>query len=160
MIIRKLRLDKGYSQEQLADMAGISTRTLQRIERGANASPETLKCLAAVLETDFAGLRKEQQMPPESTSTLPDLEQDEREAMEYVRDIKAFYSHATIYVVVMIGLAILNLVIKPGNLWFIWPALGWGIGLAAHGISVFEVVKLFGNDWEKRQIARRMAKRN
>ena len=26
MIIRKLRLDKGLSQEQLADMAGVSTR--------------------------------------------------------------------------------------------------------------------------------------
>ena len=27
-------LEKGLSQEQLAHMAGISTRTLQRIERG------------------------------------------------------------------------------------------------------------------------------
>lgn len=48
MIIRMLRLEKGLSQEQLADKAGISTRTLQRIERGDAASPETLKCLAAV----------------------------------------------------------------------------------------------------------------
>lgn len=43
MIIRKLRIEQGFSQEQLAFMAGISVRTLQRIERGAKASPETLK---------------------------------------------------------------------------------------------------------------------
>jgi len=56
MSVRKLRLEKGLSQEQLAEMAGISTRTLLRIERGANARPETLKCLAAVLETEFSAL--------------------------------------------------------------------------------------------------------
>lgn len=63
MIVRKLRIEKGLSQEQLAHMAGISTRTLQRIERGANASPETLKCIASALDTDFGDLRKDQNMP-------------------------------------------------------------------------------------------------
>ncbi|MBL4601039.1 MAG: helix-turn-helix domain-containing protein [Rhizobiaceae bacterium] len=156
MIIRKLRMDKGFSQEQLAGMAGVSTRTLQRIERGANASPETLKCLAAVLETDFTILKKEQTMPTENATVLPELQPDEREAMEYVRDIKAFYTHAIQYGVVMVGLTILNIVTSPGYFWAIWPALGWGIGLAAHGLSVFEIINFFGNDWEKRQIERRL----
>ncbi|MCP4071054.1 MAG: helix-turn-helix domain-containing protein [Hyphomicrobiales bacterium] len=159
MIIRKLRVDKGFSQEQLADMAGVSTRTLQRIERGANASPETLKCLAAVLETDFTSLRKEQTMPAENAPILPELQTDEREAMEYVRDIKAFYSHAIIYGVVIVGLVILNIVTSPGYFWAIWPALGWGIGLAAQGLSVFEIINFFGDDWEKRQIERRLGRK-
>ena len=34
MIVRKLRLQRGWSQEQLAEMSGLSTRTIQRIERG------------------------------------------------------------------------------------------------------------------------------
>ena len=88
MIVRKLRLEKGLSQEQLAHMAGISTRTLQRIERGATASPETLKCIASVLETDFENLRKEQEMPPDEQPELPKLSAEEKEVMEYVRDIK------------------------------------------------------------------------
>ncbi len=159
MIIRKLRMDKGLSQEQLAAMAGISTRTLQRIERGANASPETLKCLAAALDTDFARLRKDQQMPPNDAATLPELNADEREAMEYVRDIKAFYTHAMLYGVVTVGLVVLNLLTSPGYFWAIWPALGWGVGVAAHGLSVFEFVNLFGNDWEKRQIEKRLGRR-
>lgn len=48
-----------------------------------------------------------------------------------------FYSHALIYLVVNAGLAILNLATTPHNLWFLWSVVGWGIGLAAHGLSVF-----------------------
>lgn len=159
MIVRKLRLDKGLSQETLADMAGISTRTLQRIERGAKASPETLKCIASVLETDFISLRKEQDMPTETNPTLPEIDDAERESMEYVRDIKSFYVHALQYGVVMIGLLILNLLTNPDYIWAIWPALGWGIGLLIHGLNVFETINLFGDDWEKRQIKKRLARK-
>lgn len=162
MIVRKLRLEKGLSQEQLAEMSGVSTRTLQRIERGAKASPETLKCIAAVLETDFAKLREDQEMPssthPEQV-IMPELSRDEKEAMEYVRDIKAFYIHLTQYVVVIIGLFILNLITSPGYIWAVWPMLGWGIGVAVHGFTVFEVFDLFNRDWEKRHIEKRMRRR-
>ncbi|WP_198677174.1 helix-turn-helix transcriptional regulator [Aliidiomarina iranensis] len=30
MIVRKLRLKRGWSQSQLAEMAGVTTRTIQR----------------------------------------------------------------------------------------------------------------------------------
>ena len=43
--------------------------------------------------------------------------------------------------------------------WFIWPALGWGIGVASHGFAVFEVLSLFGAGWEKRQVEKRLASR-
>ncbi|WP_122075767.1 helix-turn-helix domain-containing protein [Pseudophaeobacter sp. EL27] len=159
MIVRKLRMEKGFSQEQLAEMAGISTRTLQRIERGANASPETLKCIAAVLEIDFADLKPGADMDTNTTATLPELAPCEREAIEYVRDIKSFYSHALQYGVVMVGLLVLNLLTSPEYFWVIWPAMGWGIGVAAHGLSVFEVINIFGDDWEKKQISKRMGRR-
>lgn len=163
MIVRKLRLEKGLSQEQLADMAGISTRTLQRLERGAKASPETLKCIASVLETDFANLRKEQNMTTEATSPtsadFPKLSNNEREAMEYVRDIRSFYVHAAQYCIVMVGLLILNLVTNPDYIWVLWPALGWGVAVTLHGLSVFEIITVFGHGWEKRQIAQRMRRR-
>ena len=158
MIVRKLRIEQGLSQEQLASMAGISTRTLQRIERGANASPETLKCLAAVLETDFSALRNGPDMTTATDTPLPDLPEREREAMEYVRDIRSFYIHAVQYAVVIAGLAVVNLLTGPHYLWFLWAAFGWGAGLAVHGLSVFEVVRLFGDRWEKRQVAKRLAR--
>ena len=158
MIVRKLRIEQGLSQEQLASMAGVSVRTLQRIERGANASPETLKCLAAVLETDFSALRKGRDMTTAADTPLPELSENEREAMEYVRDIRSFYIHAVSYAVVIAGLAVVNLVTGPNYLWFLWAAFGWGVGLAVHGLGVFEIVKLFGDGWEKRQVAKRLAK--
>ena len=156
MIIRKLRLELGLSQEQLAGMSGVSVRTIQRVERGAGATAETLKCLAAALDVDFSDLRKEQQMTTELSPKLAGLSDAERDAMEYVRDIKAFYVHAIQYVVVIAGLLALNLWVNPDFLWVIFPAIGGGIGLALHGMSVFEVVNLFGSDWERRQIARRL----
>lgn len=159
MIVRKIRIEKGYSQEQLAEMARISTRTLQRIERGANASSETLKCIASVLDMDFSDLRKDTDMPADTSASLPDLPPGEREALEYVRDIKSFYTHALQYGLVMSGLLILNLLTSPGYFWVIWPALGWGIGLLTHGLSVFEVINLFGDDWEQRQIAKRLGRK-
>ncbi|MGG9998949.1 2TM domain-containing protein [Pseudovibrio ascidiaceicola] len=159
MIVRKLRIEKGLSQEQLAHMAGISTRTLQRIERGANASPETLKCIASALDTDFGDLRKEQDMPSASSGILPELSGKEQEAMEYVRDIRSFYMNLIQYAVVITALAVLNLLTSPGYLWFLWVAFGFGIGLVAHGLSVFEVINPFGGDWEKRQIKKRLRQR-
>ena len=158
MIVRKLRIEQGLSQEQLASMAGVSVRTLQRIERGANASAETLKCLAAVLETDFSALRNGQDMTSVTDTHLPDLSENEQRAMEYVRDIRSFYIHAIQYAVVITGLAAVNLLTSPDYLWFLWAAFGWGVGLAVHGLGVFEIVNLFGDGWERRQVAKRLAK--
>jgi len=42
MLIQKLRLQRGWSQEQLATISGLSTRTIQRLERGQPASLETV----------------------------------------------------------------------------------------------------------------------
>ncbi|MBL4811015.1 MAG: helix-turn-helix domain-containing protein [Rhodobacteraceae bacterium] len=71
MIIRTLREDRGWSQEQLAETSGVSVRTVQRIEQGGRASLESLKCFAAVFETTIPELRKEDQMPEHSAPDLP-----------------------------------------------------------------------------------------
>lgn len=59
MIVKKLREKKNWSQEQLAIMSGLSTRTIQRIESGNNASIESLKSIASVFEVDIDTLTKE-----------------------------------------------------------------------------------------------------
>ena len=151
MIVRKLRLQKGWSQDQLAQLSGLSIRTIQRIERGNKAGLESLKSLAAVFEIELSKLNQD------VTMTKHDL--DEEMAIEYVRDIKGFYSHLLEYVVVVLGLLILNLILTPDNLWVKWVALGWGIGVLSHGLNTFEVINLFGPDWEKKQIEKRLGKR-
>lgn len=44
---RELRLDRGWSQEQLAEIAGIATRTVQRVEKDQTRDGETLRAIAA-----------------------------------------------------------------------------------------------------------------
>jgi hypothetical protein len=48
-----------------------------------------------------------------------------------------FYIHFIVYLAVNAVLAVLNLTRSPDNLWFIWPLLGWGIGVGFHALNVF-----------------------
>lgn len=151
MIVRKLRLEKGWSQEQLAEISGLSVRTIQRVERGQKPSLETLKSLAAVFELNVSDLSKEDTMSSQTT-----ISAEEEKAILFVRDIKGFYTHLTIYAVVVICLFILNSVRSPNHYWVIWPAIGWGVGVVFHGLNVFEVFSLFGANWENRQVKKRL----
>ena len=178
MIIRKLRLQRAWSQEQLSECSGLSIRTIQRIERGQKASVESLKSLAAVFEVNITDLTMETDMSntmhsANTTHTTSNnetaseaenkthvtLTSEEQSAIEYVKDIKDFYSHLTSYVGFIAMLAIINWVFTPEYYWFVWPALGWGFGIISHALSVFEVVNFFSPDWEKRQIEKRLGRK-
>jgi len=63
-LLRKLRQQKGWTQEHLALVAGIGKRTIQRLERGTvKPTPETAMALANALDVEpdrilnWAGLR-------------------------------------------------------------------------------------------------------
>ena len=49
---------------------------------------------------------------------------------------RGFLIHLGVYVLVVGLLAALNLYRNPSNLWFVWVVLGWGIGVAAHGLAL------------------------
>ena len=52
---------------------------------------------------------------------------------------KSFRAHATSYLLVMALLVTIWLLTTPGGyFWPIWPMLGWGIGLASHGLAARE----------------------
>lgn len=84
---------------------------------------------------------------------------EETRIIEHVQDIKGFYSHLINYAVVVLGLFLLNFLVSPGYYWAWWAALGWGIGVISHGLSVFEVYSFFGADWEKKQIEKRLGRK-
>jgi hypothetical protein len=68
------------------------------------------------------------------TAHSPQIEQLARQR---VKARLGFYRHAFIYVVVITGLGLLAF--SQGKTWAVWPALGWGIGLLAHGLGVWGV---------------------
>ncbi len=51
-LLKKVRANKAWSQEEFAAISGISTRTLQRIEGGEKANTETLRAIAAALNME------------------------------------------------------------------------------------------------------------
>lgn len=158
MLIQKLRLQRGWSQEQLATISGLSTRTIQRLERGQPASLETMNTLAAVFEVDLSQLtdQKEAEMPNYVASHT---EAEEAIAFAKVRRIKKFYLNLIQYVVVLCVLTVINLLTNPGYFWVIWPALGWGIALASHALKTFELIPFLNADWEKKQVENHLGRK-
>ena len=67
--VRKLREARAWSQEQLADLASLHARTVQRLEKTGAGSPETLKAVAATLEVDISALELAV-VPPATESSL------------------------------------------------------------------------------------------
>ncbi len=79
------------------------------------------------------------------------------QAIARVKRIKSFYTHALVYVVVNIMLVIVNIQnLEVGESYFQFKnfqtLLFWGIGLLAHGASVFLPNIIMGKDWEEKKI--------
>jgi len=78
-------------------------------------------------------------------------------ARERVQALKGFYTHATAFILVNIGLVVINL-LTGGGWWFYWPLMFWGIGLGIHALNVFGLSGRFGQDWEERKTRELMDK--
>lgn len=86
-----------------------------------------------------------------------------QQALKRVKKIKGFYSHLLVYVVINTMLLIVNYKNMDANenfwRWQVFStALFWGIGLVAHGLSVFLPSFMMGKDWEERKIKELMDK--
>jgi hypothetical protein len=60
------------------------------------------------------------------------------------------------YIALVVFLLVINLLTSPGYLWVVWPALGMGIGLFFQGLDAFGAKGQLGQDWERRQIEKRL----
>jgi len=84
-------------------------------------------------------------------------------AKKRVKDIKGFYIHLIVYLFVNIALLVAdnNLTqlkdngVKISNF---YTPIFWGVGLAAHWISVFGPGFFLGNKWEEKKIKEIMEK--
>lgn len=161
MLIRKLRLQRGWSQEQLSELTGLSVRTIQRVERGYPPSLETRNALAAVFETDLSQLGAEEQtMANENQSGESILKSEEARALEYVQGLKSFYQHLFFYLFFM-GLFAGGIFLVHGFIpvYIQFMLVGWGVGLVFHGLNAFEIFNFFGPAWEKKRIEKRLGRK-
>ena len=144
--IKKMRLERHWSQEQLAEMSGLSKRTIQRIENGENAGLESLKSLAAVFETNI-----------EDSNKKEEVDQIRKEET-YIQKLKGFYK--------LLGLALINLILfffiavndsdSEGWCLFIYMLITW---IAFLGIYSFISFDFFGEEWKKKMIDKKFKKK-
>ena len=58
-LVLQLRKDKAWSQEELSIASGVNLRTIQRIEKEATASLQSVKALASAFNTSIQDLKRE-----------------------------------------------------------------------------------------------------
>ena len=77
-----------------------------------------------------------------------------RRARKKVKKKKEFYRHLMSFVSVNMMLFVINLLTSPGHFWFLYPLMGWGIGLMFHYVEVFGIpgFGMLDKDWEEREM--------
>jgi transcriptional regulator with XRE-family HTH domain len=159
MHVKSLRLDKNWSQEQLAHLSGLNVRTIQRIEKGDSVGLETLKSLAAVFEVDVNDLKNhniEQHKlldTQETSRPLSALEKKRALALAKVGSIKQFYILTIFLIAIWLFLMLPNYN-QGDNLGpLIVTAISFAIVIGANAILVFQPL---GEKWEQKKIKQLM----
>lgn len=78
-------------------------------------------------------------------------------ARKKIEDIKGFYKHLAAYILVNIFLLVMSAAnLDPGETFWRWStfmtAISWGVGLVAHGLSVYSRNIFFSKSWEEKKI--------
>lgn len=76
------------------------------------------------------------------------------------KKLKGFYGNLTAYVLVIPFLTWINYITNTGFPWIIFPTVGWGIGVAVHGMEVYNYHPFLGKNWEERKMKELMNKDN
>jgi transcriptional regulator with XRE-family HTH domain len=128
--IRRWREERHWSQEHLAELAGVGLRTVQRIENGEAASQDSLTALAAAFNVDAMALTIDPEA--EAAGIIREKNAKVRAALRL-----SFWIHLAGFGAGMIVFAAISI----GMGWWVmkWPMLWWTVGLAAHAATVMIV---------------------
>jgi transcriptional regulator with XRE-family HTH domain len=114
--VRRLRLDKSWSQEKLAEEAGVSLRTIQRIEADGVASHQSCRAIAEALGVQPAELRQAiaPTQPPVETPQSVVVASPRRFAMHWTIRVFAM----TVLWLLMAFIALNALIVAIGGVFF------------------------------------------
>lgn len=140
MTLKQLRVQKNWSQEDLAELSGLSVRTIQRIESGHKAGLDSLKSIAAAFNIDIAQLREELKRPEEESVT------DEA----YAENVILFYATAVGGFLSLIFIFLPNALQDSSN----WGPFG-GMCILYLLLQSMFAWETFGSSWKAQIITRR-----
>lgn len=86
--IKQLRIENGWSQEQLSELCGLNLRTIQRLEKRGSASLETVSALAAVFKVSVNSLQRPLESSPRRATTS---------VLQTLKNFDDFQSHSERY---------------------------------------------------------------
>lgn len=137
---------KGWSQEQLATIAGLSTRTVQRIENGEQASLETLTAIAAALGVQVSDLNAQPQQAMEEETP------DEQRIRRQVAAEGKLLSMAVRFAVIGVMLFAINWFTHPQYLWSLWAIGGMSLALVMRAVRTLLLRNVFSR-WHEQRLA-------
>lgn len=127
--IRRWREERHWSQEHLADLAGIGTRTVQRIENGEPASKDSVMALAAAFNVDVSALTVD-----------PSVMAREEELKGLKKGVSAlrlsFWIHLASYAFSMIVFLAISVSDGQEGFAMLVPAVWWTVGVSGHALTV------------------------
>jgi transcriptional regulator with XRE-family HTH domain len=152
--VKLLRLQKRWSQEQLAQLSDLNVRTIQRIEKGESVGAETLKSLASVFEISTDELintidNEKNLQTEEGTNTIKDNSQQNK-AKEKVKSIKYFYAFSAFLIAVFLLFMLPNYNDGENLGPLIVVFLSFSTLIAGLAFHVFQP---FGEKWEKEKLS-------
>lgn len=127
--LKRLREERHWSQEHLAELAGMGVRTVQRIENGEKASNETLMALAAAFNIAASDLT-------EDTSAKAERVVRQKAAGTVAKMRLGFGISLAGYVFVMLIFAGIGFGDGSGGYTMMWPAIWCTVAVAGHGLAV------------------------
>jgi len=125
--IKRWREERHWSQEHLAELAGIGLRTIQRVENGEPASRESVMALAAAFGVEAMALCID---PEEEAAGI--VHAHNKKVTDGLR--LSFFIHLASYVLGMVIFAGISL----GMGWFVmkWATIWWTVGIVSHAATV------------------------
>ena len=125
--IKRWREERHWSQEHLADLAGIGLRTVQRIENGEQASRDSLTALAAAFNVEAMALMIDPEV--EASGIVQRRNEEVRATARLV-----LWIHLAAYGLGVVLFIAISLV--AGSFVMKWALIWWGVGVASHVVMV------------------------
>lgn len=97
-----------------------------------------------------------------TTETEVDIEQHEllENAQKRIKQKKRLFIHFVVFLIGSVFLVLINKILKYGEAydWFLWAITAWAFFFIIHAFNVFVTSKFMGQDWERKQREKLVAK--
>lgn len=120
-------LAREFSSDELADIIRMAARHQSSRPSKNKVTYDEMLTVGRELGIDPSNLEE----------AAADISLRRQAKQRRIRRKMKFLHHLSVYASVIGGLFLLNMLTSPGKLWFLFPAVAWGIPVAIQGISIY-----------------------